>query len=1028
MSRFLETAQYLRDLNALWDEHAIHIAKANTSLNDMLKTANKLPSTYISNMKKITDAQNQLSISTNRLTSETAKQSKELSGLLSRRKAFLDSNKSLATAVGDLEAKLKKANAELDAMKSKTALVADAQSKAKQKIAETEKQVESLTKKLNQSSIAVDKLGYGLNATRNLLSAFGITLGLSLAVDIAKNIYNTTKELQSLDLALKMVSGDAQTFAENKLFVSGIAEKWGIEIKGLTQQYTQFYTAAKGIISTEKIKTVFESIAKSGALMGLSVEKQNAAFYAFEQMMSKGVVAAEELKKQLGNAMPGAMKAAGMAYMELHPKIKTIQEAEAALMKEMKAGAIDSATYVPLIVKNFEKLYGIEMVDKVDTLQASQERLANTWTELVRAMSVADQGTVAGQTLVGMTRLANGLLNVLKDIVSSYNQINQQNKDKGAIKADGTFLSDLNEFGGTTEKDKIAYARKSKDEDYAEATFLVDKINKMKEDLAGNRFTAQFRFGLKEDLAKAYESLGYYKARIAAANRFLKPEAVPGVNAENADGETEKERKAREKREKAAAKLLEKENKDAYAAGLSNLNNEKFILEQKMLLKENTYSENIRLAMELGLKEQEIAKFVYDEDVRLSKSSKDKKIVADNKYYQEKVKLAKSYIDRIDKTEAGKDYNKYKDSGKLADAETYGSGVFETDADKIKGMKDAWQEQQDEKDIIAKKEKERLLAMRDVLNDIFKEFGEATGFEKTFDMFGKLSKNGKTFWENLTGGKDGEIDLKESLMAGLTVTQDIGNKIASENEAKYDRQRAMLEAQKEDAIKNAGDSATAKAAIEEEYEKKSKEIDRREAIAKKKQAMFNIAMDTAQALVRLWVNPGFPAAIPMTVVVGALGLAQLAMAANKPIPSYYTGTDNAQEGFANTDEHGAELHLDRHGKVKDFGSSKGPRIKYLSQGDKIIPAHKTAKLMGVNDFSSLDDILSSNNILYNDYKNNQLDDSRIISSINQLTQTIENKEASEEHHDVRGWTKFKKLNGQKIEDKNNRIRFKKSII
>jgi len=47
MSRFLETSQYLRDLNALWDDHAMHISKANTQLDNLLKTANKLPSTYI---------------------------------------------------------------------------------------------------------------------------------------------------------------------------------------------------------------------------------------------------------------------------------------------------------------------------------------------------------------------------------------------------------------------------------------------------------------------------------------------------------------------------------------------------------------------------------------------------------------------------------------------------------------------------------------------------------------------------------------------------------------------------------------------------------------------------------------------------------------------------------------------------------------------------------------------------------------------------------------------------------------------
>jgi hypothetical protein len=73
----------------------------------------------------------------------------------------------------------------------------------------------------------------------------------------------------------------------------------------------------------------------------------------------------------------------------------------------------------------------------------------------------------------------------------------------------------------------------------------------------------------------------------------------------------------------------------------------------------------------------------------------------------------------------------------------------------------------------------------------------------------------------------------------------------------------------------------------------------------------------------------------------------------------------------------------------------------------------------------LDNMLFGNNITYSDNKNNKLDDAGIINSINSLKQSIENKEAYEEHYDERGWTKFKKINGQKIEDKNNRIRFKR---
>jgi hypothetical protein len=155
---------------------------------------------------------------------------------------------------------------------------------------------------------------------------------------------------------------------------------------------------------------------------------------------------------------------------------------------------------------------------------------------------------------------------------------------------------------------------------------------------------------------------------------------------------------------------------------------------------------------------------------------------------------------------------------------------------------------------------------------------------------------------------------------------------------------------------------------------------------------------------------------------------QLAIASSKPIPSYWTGTDNASEGFANVDELGAEIHTDKHGRIKDFGSNKGPRVKYLNEGDKIIPAHKSANILKALNFTSLDDILSLNNISYSDDKNIQLDTSEIVSGLNKINSTIENKESSEEHYDLRGWSKFSRINGQKIESKNNRVRFKKSIL
>ena len=59
------------------------------------------------------------------------------------------------------------------------------------------------------------------------------------------------------------------------------------------------------------------------------------------------------------------------------------------------------------------------------------------------------------------------------------------------------------------------------------------------------------------------------------------------------------------------------------------------------------------------------------------------------------------------------------------------------------------------------------------------------------------------------------------------------------------------------------------------------------------------------------------------------------------IPGFFKGTKNAPEGLAWTDEQGAEIHLDKHGNVKDWGSDGGARLKHLDKGDKILTANES---------------------------------------------------------------------------------------
>ncbi len=85
---------------------------------------------------------------------------------------------------------------------------------------------------------------------------------------------------------------------------------------------------------------------------------------------------------------------------------------------------------------------------------------------------------------------------------------------------------------------------------------------------------------------------------------------------------------------------------------------------------------------------------------------------------------------------------------------------------------------------------------------------------------------------------------------------------------------------------------------EEELTKKKQQLQYRQAVWDKANTIAQIGLSTALALMQLWVNPGWPTAIPMQAVVAALGALQLATALATPIPKYAKGTDHHPGGLA----------------------------------------------------------------------------------------------------------------------------------
>ena len=130
----------------------------------------------------------------------------------------------------------------------------------------------------------------------------------------------------------------------------------------------------------------------------------NGTYLALEQMLSKGKVTTEELRRQLGERLPGAFgimaEAIGVTTQELD--------------KMLRAGEILSADALPKFAEALEKAYGIENIENVRTLQAETSRLSNAWTNFIGNVTESDGviSKVLNSLLRGITYAINAL-NVL---------------------------------------------------------------------------------------------------------------------------------------------------------------------------------------------------------------------------------------------------------------------------------------------------------------------------------------------------------------------------------------------------------------------------------------------------------------------------------------------------------------------------------------------------------------------------------------------------------------------------------------
>lgn len=175
----------------------------------------------------------------------------------------------------------------------------------------------------------------------------------------------------------------------------------GFSYMDQAQDYNSFLANALGAgQSLGGAQGIYKGFAEYQRAMGITPARQKLVMSALSQMMGKGVVSMEELRRQMAESMPGTMSVFANAYQNMLASQGrggglTGQAAIAALLEAVPTGAVRSAELLPFVSEEMQKRAAPKLEIAKNTSQAWQGVLANQRTDWTRIAS--ESGLEEGQ-------------------------------------------------------------------------------------------------------------------------------------------------------------------------------------------------------------------------------------------------------------------------------------------------------------------------------------------------------------------------------------------------------------------------------------------------------------------------------------------------------------------------------------------------------------------------------------------------------------------------------------------------------
>lgn len=832
----------------------------------------------------------------------------------------------------------------------------------------------------NNNSLSASFIGLSKSVGHAILAYAGIGAAVNLVMNTFSSIVDVTKKLDSLGFSIKTIITDTFEFSQTQNFLSDIIQNYGTDLVDTTTAYIKFRAAVgTSNMTVKEGQQVFNSMAKASAVLGLSQEKTNLVFLALEQMLAKGTISSEELRRQMGEQMPVAMQAMAKAF-----KIATGEGdgSVAALMKFMKESKVISEEVLPEFARQVEKALGIENVKKVDTLVAAQERLNTSWANFVEILKATKPLITAYNSLSG------ALQNITKAITPDETVVSKRStnlltsamqKLEGVTDVEERRKILLESYTELQKKQLQLNEEITKAEDSRSNAFLVGLAKLNRGAGLGKAFTSAADF---EDFYKdtVLDADAYAKAIAEIRNNFEKFAKVPDpkeiikfseddttTTKNTFSDELSKFKNLQDAKLSLYIEHLESMRKIAYdkavESGLNEVQAESVANGLKMDLDTDVFNFKVEQLDDLlkfvkahGEDTSAVEKEIADTKADYAKKSTDFAISENERFHKIFTNNAEEEIRKL---------QDLKDAQLAMIEERMQMGLLNLQNDALNSGKNAKQPFQfDLIDTALQKESLRVII---------------AGYEEMLSVEQLSADESKSIAKNLFDAKKNLFELERD-----EAKKTLEDKIAKEQAAVdfaaqsinqmidlfsgFQSARAeQLQWNYERDVNLAGENLDKKLALEEQYNKEKRKLERRQAILSKAQSAFNIIINTWQGVSSALSNV---ATIPLVPFIKLMGALSLAATLATPLPKYEFGGEH-EGGPAIFSEKGSELFIPKSGKP--FLTPVTETIADMPAG-RFIPHDETQRILAknamnnfVNEVSDVD--LTETNYLLNKIAN-----------------------------------------------------------